>query len=222
MRILVIEKKIDVAQFVVKGLRADSFAVDHVADGAEGFRLAQINDYDLLILDTALPAKDGISVCKELRGLGKTYGILFLSGECDVPIKVSALNAGADDYLAAPFSLEELRARIRAILRRERTIIEPVLYIADLVMDTLSHTVSRAGRSIKLSRKEFALLEYFLRNKGRTLTRGMLLEHAWDMNADPFTNTVDVHIRFLREKIDKSFKRKLLLTVHGFGYKIEE
>ncbi len=146
----------------------------------------------------------------------------MLSVTGDVATKIEALNLGADDYLAKPFSLAELLARVHALLRREKKITGPKLVVADLEMDTRAHTVARAGKVIPLNRKEFALLEYLMRNPGTTLTRSMILEHVWDMNADPFTNTVDVHIRFLREKIDVGRRKKLLKTVHGFGYKIEE
>jgi two-component system OmpR family response regulator len=146
----------------------------------------------------------------------------MLSVTGDTSTKIEALNIGADDYLAKPFSLAELLARIRALLRREKHLVGPKLQIGDLEMDIIAHTVARAGKRIELNRKEFALLEYLMRNPGITLTRSMILEHVWDMNADPFTNTVDVHIRFLREKIDVGRRKKFLKTVHGFGYKIEE
>jgi len=222
MRVLVIEDEIEIASFIVGGLRADRFVVDIADDGAKGFQMARLNDYDLLVVDIMLPGKDGIELCKELRALGKTCALIMLSAKNDIYTKVEALNSGADDYVTKPFSFEELRARVHALLRRERKLHSSQLTVGDLVMDTLTHTVTRRGKKIELSKKEFILLEYFMRNAGLTLTRAMILEHVWDMNADPFTNTVDVHIRFLREKIDRPFRRKLLHTVHGYGYKLEQ
>ncbi len=221
MRILVIEDEKGISNFIKKGLEAEYFTVDTAFDGEEGLNLAQINEYDVIVLDIRLPKKNGIEVCKELRKENSSVPIIMLTVEGDVKIKVETLNAGADDYLVKPFSLEELIARIRALLRREKKITGDVLQIDDLVLDTVSHKVKRGEKEINLSRKEFALLEYLMRNPGVVLTRGMILEHVWDMNADPFTNTVDVHIRFLRKKIDEGFKKKLIKTVHGSGYKIE-
>lgn len=221
MRILVIEDEEEIASFVKKGLIAENFAVDCAFDGEEGLKRAHINEYDLVVLDIKLPKKDGLEVCRQLRRSGKTFPIIILSVKDDMHTKVDALNTGADDYLTKPFSFEELLARIRALLRREKKVIGPKLKLADLEIDVLSHTVTRANKPVKLNKKEFSLLEYFMRNIGITLTRAMILEHVWDMNIDPFTNTVDVHVRFLREKIDKNHGRKLLHTVHGYGYKME-
>ena len=221
MRILVIEDEEEIASFIKKGLTAENFAVDCAFDGEEGLKCSHINDYDLAVLDIKLPKKDGLEVCRQLRRSGKTFPIIILSVKDDMPTKVGALNIGADDYLTKPFSFEELLARTRALLRREKKVIGPKLKLADLEMDVLSHTVVRADKPIKLNKKEFSLLEYFMRNVGTMLTRTMILEHVWDMNIDPFTNTVDDHVRFLREKIDKNHGRKLLHTVHGYGYKME-
>ena len=221
MRILIIEDEEEIASFIKKGLCSENFAVDWSGTGEKGMELAKTNDYDLVILDIKLPGKDGITVLKELREAKKTFPVIMLSVKSDTPTKIEALNIGADDYLTKPFSFEELLARIRALLRREKRITGPKLKIAELELDALSHTVVRAGKSIKLNKKEFALLEYFMRNPGITLTRNMILEHVWDMSADPFTNTVDVHVRFLREKIDEGHAKKLLHTVHGYGYKME-
>jgi DNA-binding response OmpR family regulator len=180
-----------------------------------------VNDYDAGIFDVRLPGISGIEVCRAIRERKKEFPIIMLSVMNDAVTKVEALNAGADDYLVKPFFTAELLARLRALLRREKKTMGPVLQIADLVVDTLTHGVKRGKESIHLNRKEFGLLEYLMRNPGMTLTRGMILEHVWDMNADPFTNTVDVHIRFLRQKIDEGHKRKLIKTMHGYGYKIE-
>jgi two-component system OmpR family response regulator len=223
MRILLLEDEKDIASFIMNGLRAERFAVDWADTGEKGLMWAKVNEYDLGIFDIKLPgAQNGLQVCKTIRERGKAFPIIMLSVTGDVATKIEALNLGADDYLAKPFSLAELLARVHALMRRERKITGPKLLVGDLLMDTRAHTVARGGKDIPLNRKEFALLEYLMRNPGTTLTRAMILEHVWDMNADPFTNTVDVHIRFLREKIDVGWRKKLLKTVHGFGYKIEE
>jgi len=223
MRVLFIEDDKDIASFIMHGLKDERFAVDWADTGEKGLMWAKVNSYDVGVFDIKLPGQqDGLQVCKAIRERGKTFPIIMLSVTGDVSTKIEALNLGADDYLAKPFSLAELLARIHALLRREKKITGPKLTVADLEMDTRAHTVIREGKSIQLNRKEFALLEYMMRNPGTMLTRSMILEHVWDMNADPFTNTVDVHIRFLREKIDVGRRKKLLKTVHGFGYKIEE
>ena len=222
MRVLIVEDEREIANFLQKGLQAEHFAVDWAKDGEQGSLLAHTNEYDLVVLDIRLPKKDGLVLCKELREHGKKFPILMLSVENSTTTKIEALNNGADDYLTKPFSFEELLARVRALLRRQKEVLnDPIINIEDLRMDTIAHTVVRAGKTIKLSRKEFSLLEYLMRNCGTLLTRNMILEHVWDMNTDPFTNTVDVHIRLLREKVDKNHKRKLIHTVHGFGYKLE-
>ncbi len=223
MRILVVEDEREIADFILNGLRAEHFAVDWAETSRKGLMLGKVNPYDAAILDIKLDkGESGLDVCKAIRERGKTFPIIMLSVNNDPKTKVEALNIGADDYLTKPFFIAELVARVRALLRREKKMTGSKLRLADLEMDTLSHAVFRAGRPIRLNKKEFALLEYFMRNPGTTLTRSMILEHVWDMNADPFTNTVDVHIRFLRVKIDDGFPKKLLKTVHGYGYKIEE
>ncbi len=221
MRILVVEDEVEIISFIKKGLESEGFVVDSADNGEKGVEVANSNDYDLVVLDIRLPGMSGIEVCKKLREMGKVFPIIMLSVESGTDIKVECLNSGADDYITKPFSFEELLARTRALLRRQKEITGPVLKLEELELDTIKRTVKREGSVIDLSRKEFALLEYFMRNPGITLTRNMILEHVWDMNADPFTNTVDVHIKFLRAKIDKDYKRKLLHTVHGCGYKIE-
>jgi two-component system OmpR family response regulator len=223
MKILLIEDEKEIAHFVINGLKAENFTVDWAETGTKGLMWAKVNAYDLAILDINLGnGESGIDICEAIRAKGKTYPIIMLSIVNDAHTKIEALNIGADDYLTKPFFVAELLARVRALLRREKKLTGPKLVIADLEMDTLAHTVTRAGKEIKLNRKEFTLLEYFMRNAGTTLTRGMILEHVWDMNADPFTNTVDVHVRFLRAKIDDGREEKLIKTVHGYGYKIEE
>lgn len=223
MRILLIEDEKEIASFVVKGLEAQHFAVDWASTSEQGLLWGKVNAYDLGVFDINLGGgENGLEICKAIREKGKLFPIIMLSVMSDTITKIEALNIGADDYLTKPFSIAELVARARALLRREKKMTGPQLLIADLAMDTLGHTVRRKGKLIKLNRKEFALLEYLMRNPGTTLTRAMILEHVWDMNADPFTNTVDVHMRFLRAKIDDGHKKKLLRTVHGYGYKIEE
>lgn len=222
MKILIIEDEREIADFVARGLEAERFAVDRALTGAEAVAWVKANRYDLAIVDVNLGKNEsGLDVCAELRESGETFPIIMLSVTSDAATKVRALNLGADDYLTKPFFIVELLARIRALLRREKKITGPKLALADIVVDTLAHTATRAGKLLVLNRKEFTLLEYLMRNPGTTLTRAMILEHVWDMNADPFTNTVDVHISFLRAKIDSGRRKKLIKTVYGYGYKIE-
>jgi DNA-binding response OmpR family regulator len=221
MRILLIEDERDIANLIVAGLRAERFAVDWARTGEQGLAWAKLNSYDLGIFDVRLPQMTGIDVCRIIRRKGMQFPIIMLSVMNDAVTKVEALNVGADDYLAKPFFMAELSARAQALLRRERRVTGPILAVGDVTLDIALHAVTRAGKPIRLNRKEFSLLEYFMRNPGVTLTRAMILEHVWDMNADPFNNTVDVHVRFLRQKIDDGHPKKLLKTVHGYGYKIE-
>jgi DNA-binding response OmpR family regulator len=221
MRILLIEDERDIANLIVVGLRAERFAVDWARTGEQGLAWAKLNSYDVGIFDVRLPLMSGIEVCRTIRLKGMHFPIVMLSVMNDAITKVEALNVGADDYLTKPFFMAELTARVRALLRRERKVTGSILAVGDVTLDVLLHAVTRAGKPIRLNRKEFALLEYFMRNPGITLTRAMILEHVWDMNADPFNNTVDVHVRFLRQKIDEGHRKKLLRTVHGYGYKIE-
>jgi two-component system OmpR family response regulator len=223
MRILLVEDEAEIAQFIINGLKTERFAVDWAATGTKGLLWAKVNAYDLAILDINLGNdENGLDVCEAIRAKGKAFPIIMLSVTNDPHTKIKALNIGADDYLTKPFFVAELLARVRALLRREKKLTGPKLVIDDLEMDTIAHVVKRAGKEIRLNRKEFTLLEYFMRNAGTTLTRGMILEHVWDINADPFTNTVDVHVRFLRSKIDEGHKKKFFKTVHGYGYKMEE
>lgn len=221
MRILIVEDEQKIAKFVKKSLEAESFAVDVAEDGEKGSFLGRTNDYDLIILDNLLPKKNGLEVCKEIRNAGKNIPILMLSVKSGTNTKVDLLNAGCDDYLVKPFSLEELLARIRALLRRPPNIVGDVLKVDNLTLDTKKHKVQRDGKDVYLTRKEFMLLEYLMRNKGVVLSRGMLLEHVWDMSVDPFSNTIESHIASLRKKIDSSHKRPLIKTVPGIGYKID-
>lgn len=220
MRVLIIEDEDGVVKFLRKAFSAERYAVDAAFDGAAGVAFAEKNDYDLIILDINLPKKDGLEVCKEIRQKKGSLPILMLSSRSDTATKVDALNLGADDYLTKPFSFEELLARSRALLRRQRQLTGPVLAFEDLTLNAYSFEAARAGTALTLSKKEFALLEYFMRNAGTSLTRNMILEHVWDMNIDPFSNTVDMHVNSLRKKVDSGFERKLIHTVHGLGYKM--
>lgn len=221
MRILIVEDEHDILTFLKTSLEAECFAVDAVADGERGSYLALTSEYDLIILDNLLPKKTGREICEALRAAGKTTPIIMLSVKAEASTKVDLLNAGADDYLTKPFSLQELVARVRALLRRPHRIEGEVLKMGDISMNTRSQTLTRKGKDIYLTRKEFMLLEYLMRNRGTVLSRGMILEHVWDMSADPFSNTIESHILSLRKKIDTE-KSKIIKTVPGRGYKIDE
>jgi len=223
MRILVVEDEHKIANSIKKGLEQESYAVDLAYDGEDGFGLAATEDYDLIILDLMLPKMDGMEICAKLRQEEKVHTpILILTAKDQVEDKVNGLNLGADDYLTKPFSFAELLARIRALSRRPKNGLNTVLTVKDLSLDSLSFEVKRAGKKIDLSKKEFALLEYLLRHKGRILSKEQIINHVWDYDADILPNTLEVYIGYLRNKIDKPFKNKPLLiqTVRGFGYKI--
>lgn len=220
MRILVVEDEQAIVDFLKKSLEQECFVVDVARDGEQGAYLAKTNDYDAVILDYMLPKKNGKEVCKEIRDRGKTFPIIMLTVRGEVSDKVELLNLGADDYLVKPFSLEELLARVRALLRRPKKTETDMLTIDDLTLDSKKHTVKRGGKEVYLTRKEFMLLEYLMRNEGAVLSRGMILEHVWDMNADPFSNSIESHIASLRKKVDTK-NEKLIHTVPSRGYKIE-
>jgi len=220
MRILIVEDEKEIRNFIKSSLEAECFAVDIAPDGERGAYLAETNDYDLITLDNVMPKKSGIEVCREIRNSGKNTPILILSVKSETTTKVDLLNAGADDYLTKPFSVDELLARIRALLRRPKEIEKAVLKIDDLELDTKKHTAKRGGQEIYLTRKEFVFLEYLMKNKGTMLSRSMIMEHVWDMSVDPFSNTIEAHIMSLRKKIDQPGMKKLIYTVQGRGYKI--
>ncbi len=222
MRILIIEDEKDIASFIKKGLQAEHFAVDIAANGKDGSYLALVNDYDLVVLDLRLPDTYGLEVFKKIKEQKTNLPIIILTVENEVRKKVEAFDMGVNDYLTKPFAIEELIARIRALLNRNKSLVSNKLKIADLEMDLKTHEVKRGNKKIELRHREFNLLEYFMRNPNVVLTRSMILEHVWDMNVDPFTNTVDVHVRYLRRKIDDGFRKKLIKTVHGSGYKISD
>lgn len=220
MRILIVEDESGISDPLKAGLEAEYFAVDVAPDGERGSFLARTNEYDLIILDNILPKKNGSLVCEEIRHAGSTTPIIMLSSLAEAEKKVELLNKGADDYLAKPFSFEELLARVRALLRRQPVLAEEILTVDDLVLDTSKHRVTREGKEIYLTRKEFMLLELLLRNKNIAVSRARILEHVWDASIDPFSNTIEAHILNLRRKIDTEGKKKLMHTLPGIGYKI--
>lgn len=222
MRILIVEDDHKIANAIKRGLEQESYAVDVSYDGRDGLGSALTIEYDLIILDRMLPEVDGVKICRALREKGHKVPILILTAKDKIADRVEGLNSGADDYMVKPFAFEELLARIRALLRRPQTVPETVLKIADLTLNTLTFEVKRGDESIKLSSKEFALLEYMMRNLARILTKDNLINHVWDYDADILPNTVEVYIGYLRNKIDKAFPAKspLIHTSRGFGYKI--
>jgi DNA-binding response OmpR family regulator len=222
MRILLVEDDLDLAEFIRKGLKEERYAVDFAADGEEGLQLALTNPYDLLILDIMLPKLDGLTLCRRIRAKGNLTPVLLLTAQNTVETKISGFDTGADQFLPKPFAFAELLARIRALLRRGSP--QPLVHLkaADLRLDQASRRVWRAGQEISLTNKEYALLEFLLRNKNRVLTRTAIIEHVWDISYDPMTNIVDAHIKALRAKIDRDFSPQLITTVRGAGYMLEE
>ena len=218
MRILLAEDEKKIASFIQRGLKEEHYAVDVAYGGENAIFLAEVNDYDMMILDIMLPGIDGLSVCRQLRAKKINAPILILTAKDTVRDKVLGLNSGADDYLTKPFAFDELLARVRALLRRKTALKAPVLKLADLEMDQLTHKASRAGNDIILTSKEYALLEFLMLNANQIVTRTMISEHVWNEDFDSFTNVIDVYINYLRAKIDKGFKKQLLHTVRGTGY----
>ena len=222
MRILVIDDEKEVRDMLCRHLRAECFAVDTAEDGTEGSYLARTNNYDLIILDNMLPEKSGMRVCEEIRRTKSGVPILMLSVLGETRQKVSLINSGADDYMVKPFSFDELTARVRALLRRPKKIEGDILYHDGLTLDTKQQNINLEGTDIYLTRKEFMLLEYLMRNLGTVLSRGMIMEHVWDMSSDPFSNTIESHILSLRKKLGTNSDRQFIKTVPGRGYKIDE
>ena len=220
MRALVVDDEKDLRDMLAKHLRSECFAVDTAKDGAEGSYLARTNEYDVVILDNMMPGKSGAQVCEEIRETGHSVPIIMLSALSDTKKKVDLINAGADDYMIKPFSFDELLARIRALLRRPQKFMGDVMTMGDLILDTKQQRVKRDGKAVHLTRKEFMLLEYLMRNEGTVLSRGMIMEHVWDMSSDPFSNTIESHVLSLRKKIKDDPKNRLIQTVPGRGYKI--
>jgi len=221
MKILLIDDDEAIRNFLKSALESECFEVDLAEDGEKGSFLSRTNDYDVIVCDYSLPKKNGQQICEEIRKDGKDTPILMLSVEGESHLKADLLNSGADDYLTKPFSLEELLARIRALLRRPNQIKNDILKIDDLIIDTKKHVVKRGEKIIYLTMKEFMLLEYLIRSKGAVQSRAIILEHVWDMNADLFSNTIEAHISNLRRKIDTKGKKKLIHTIPGRGYKID-
>jgi len=220
MRVLIIEDNQRLCESLKRSLEDDCYAVDTAADGISGQMLAESDLYDVIILDLRLPGRNGLEVCRELRRQKITTPILMLTALDAVEDRVSGLDSGADDYLVKPFSLDELRARLRALLRRDAPVKTGVLTVADLELDPATHVVSRAGRPIELTAREYALLEYLMRNPNRLITREMIETRLWADDNEIFSNVVDVYIRRLRRKIDEPFAVKLIETVRGYGYRL--
>jgi DNA-binding response OmpR family regulator len=220
MRLLVVEDEEKLALTLQRGLKREGYAVDVILDGAEALTRIQVHheDYDLAVLDVMLPGVDGLSICRRLRAAGVGLPILMLTARDATADKVAGLDSGADDYLVKPFAFEELVARIRTLLRRPPQALPPRLQVGDLALEPHSRQVTRGGREIALTTKEFSLLEYFMRNAGEVLTREQIVSHAWDFDFDGFSNVVDVHVSNLRAKIDAKGSPKLFHTVRGVGY----
>ena len=222
MRVLIVEDELKTASYLQKGLSEHGYVADLAGNGQDGLHLAQSSDYDLLILDIMLPQRDGWSVITELRRTGKQTPVLFLTARDSVPDRVKGLDLGADDYLVKPFAFSELLARIRTILRRGPARRNENLRFADVELDPLSHRAFRAGKRLDLTPKEFLLLALFVRRPGEVLSRTLIAEQVWDMNFDCATNVVDVHVRRLRSKVDDPFEKKLIHTIRGVGYVLDE
>ncbi|MDO8335885.1 MAG: response regulator transcription factor [Candidatus Saccharibacteria bacterium] len=221
MRILVIEDEHRIARAIKEGLEQETYAVDLEFDGEDGYNAAANEEYDLIVMDIMLPNMDGYTICKKLRDDGNHTPVIMLTAKDQARDIVKGLNSGADDYLSKPFSFEVFLARVRALLRRPHETVGEDIQVADLSLNPNSKTVKRANKTIQLSSKEYALLEYMMRNSGKILSKNNIITHVWDFDADILPNTVEVFINYLRAKIDKPHKVKLIQTVRGFGYKIE-
>ena len=222
MRVLIVEDEKKVAAFIKKGLEEETYAVDVAYNGEDGLHMGMENQYDLIVLDLMLPIINGLEVLSRLRENKTDTPILLLTAKDSVEDKVTGLNTGADDYLTKPFAFSELLARIRVLLRRGKVETKTVLQIKGLSLDLVSHKVKRNDEEIELTGKEYSLLEYFMRNQGKVLTRTMIAEHVWDYNFDTFTNVIDVYVNHLRKKVDKGYPEKLLHTLRGVGYIMKE
>jgi len=223
MRILLIEDDVKIASFVRKGLKESGFAVVHAPDGEAGLHLALTESFDAAIVDVMLPKRDGLSVIEEMRRRKIGIPVIILSAKRSVDDRVKGFETGSDDYLIKPFAFSELLARVQALIRRASGTPEPVrLEFEDLSMNLLTREVDRAGKKIELQPREFALLEYLMRNAGKVVTRTMIMEHVWDYNFDPHTNVVETRICRLRDKVDKDFETKLIHTIRGAGYVIRK
>ncbi len=222
MRILVVEDSVSIARSIKEGLEQEGYAVDVEQDGDDGLRAGLHEPYDIIVLDIMLPTKDGLAICRELRQNDITTPILMLTAKTQNGDVVTGLDAGADDYLGKPFSFDVLLARLRALLRRPQGAVGDVLKVGELQLDTTSRSVERAGATINLSRKEYAILEYLMRSAGKACSKDEIMQHVWDFDADILPNTLEVFITYLRAKVDKPFDSPLIHTVRGFGYKVGE
>ena len=220
MRILIVEDEHKIADSIKQGLEQENFAVDVSYDGSDGYDMALSEEYDLIILDLMLPKMNGLEICEKLRAENNHTPILMLTALNEIEDKVSGLTSGADDYLTKPFAFTELLARIRALLRRPKVMLPDDIVCGDLHINTKNFKVTRAGKDINLSKKEFSLLEYLARNKNKIVTKDQIISHVWDYDSDVLPNTVEVYIGYLRNKIDAPFKgkTKFINTVRGFGY----
>ena len=222
MRVLIVEDDLTIASFLVKGFKEGGFAVDHAPDGEAGAHLAATVPYDVAIVDLMLPKLDGLSLIQRLRDQRIRTPVIILSAKHTVDDRIKGLESGGDDYLTKPFAFAELLARVQALIRRSSGAADSTrLAVGDLVMDLVARRVTRDGREIALRPREFALLEYLMRNAGRVVSKTMILSHVWDYNFDPGTNVVDVLVFRLRDRIDKGFERKMLQTVRGIGYVLQ-
>ncbi|MEI6042557.1 MAG: response regulator transcription factor [bacterium] len=219
MKILIIDDDIFLAEAMKSSLESLCYVVDMAHDGKSGSYIARINKYNIILLDLILPEKDGVTICKEIRMAGITCPILVVSTQSEIPDKVTMLKIGADDYITKPFNIEELLARINALTKRPYEIMEDVMTLDDLTIDTNTQMVTKQGQEVYLTRKEYMLLNCFARNEGKIITRGRILEEVWERDSNPFTNTVETHIRNLRKKIETGDKR-MIHTVSGRGYRM--
>ncbi len=222
MRILIIEDDTALSKVIAIGLRGERFVVDSAATAADGLRSAFSNAYDTIILDLMLPDRNGDSVLKQLRQTNANTPVLVLTALSDLNTKIKLFNLGADDFLTKPFEFQELLARVRAAIRKQRVVTEAILKYADLILDTEKHVALRSGQQLDLREKEIKILEYFLRHPEQVLTREMILNYVWGPSTERYTNVVDVHIHYLREKLDRPYKTKLVKTVSTVGYKISK
>jgi two-component system OmpR family response regulator len=221
MRILLVEDDAKLARALARGLRRHAYAVDVADDGERALACCAVYDYDAIVLDVMLPGRDGFAVCRTLRARGSAAPVLMLTARDAVDDRIRGLDAGADDYLPKPFDFGELLARVRALLRRAPARREPQLRVGDLVVDPATHAVSRGGRAIELTAREFAVLEYLARHPGEVVTRTRLLEHVWDANFDGSTNVVDVYVGYLRRKLERPQAPPLIATVRGVGFRLD-
>jgi DNA-binding response OmpR family regulator len=221
MKILIVEDDPDILDFIRIGFESEGYGVDVALDGERGSFLARTTDYDAIVLDYSLPLRNGIGVCKHVRTSGKHTPIIFLSVIADTRRKIEALTAGADDYVTKPFHFEELIARVRALLRRPKKIQDTVIRVGELVLDTEKKVLTRSGKPVYLTRKEYSLCEYLMRNPETPVSRSMIMEHVWSSDSDPFSNTIESHMSNLRKKLNAGFERDAIRNIPGRGYLID-